>query len=90
MENSQTQQSGRSWKIEVIVKLCKYGHERIPENVYKNGKCKLCMKAYLKIYRQKPEYREYLKKYHQKPEFIAYQKAYGQTPERKGLQKGLT
>ncbi len=33
-----------------VVKLCKYGHEKTPENIYKNGNCKECQKAYQLAY----------------------------------------
>lgn len=36
--------------------FCKRGHELIPENVYKTGQCKLCMKA---RYESQKEYQKY-------------------------------
>jgi len=43
--------------------------------------------AYLKEYKQTPEYKAYKKKYDKKPERKAYQKEYRQTPERKAYMK---
>lgn len=80
------------------IKLCKRGHEKIPENVAKNGACKLCSK----LRKQTPEYKDYQKKIRQTPEYKEYmkvykqehierikeqQKAYQQTPKSKAYHK---
>jgi hypothetical protein len=70
-----------------VVKLCKYGHMKTPENTYKNGNCKECQKAYQKAYSQKPERKATLKAYGQSPECKAKKNAYQQSPEGKAYQK---
>ena len=70
-----------------VVKLCKYGHEKTPENMYKSGNCKECQKTYQKAYSQKPERKATLKAYGQSPEGKATRMKYQQSPKGKAYQK---
>ena len=73
--------------MEVVVKFCKYGHEKTPENTYKSGNCKECQKAYQKAYSQTPGRKATLKAYQQSPEGKESRRKFQQSPKSKEYQK---
>ena len=70
-----------------VVKLCKYGHEKTPENIYKSGNCKECQKAYQLAYSQTPERKAAMKAYQQSPEGKESKRRFRQSPKGKEYQK---
>ena len=80
-------QLGRRLIMDVVVKLCKYGHEKTPENMYKSGNCKECQKSYQLAYSQTPERKAAIKAYQQSPEGKESRRRFQQSPKGKEYQK---
>lgn len=72
------------------VKVCKRGHPKTPDNVYKSGNCKECQKAYQKAYGQTEKRKVTLKAYQQTEKAMMVKKAYQKTDECKAYQREYT